>query len=79
VQVLAGRADGVHRLEVIERVDRFGAGSLEEELRDLRPALLQGLDAVGEIAAVGVGLARERHEQVRVGPGFPAAHWRRPL
>ena len=52
--------DGAHRAQVVERVDRLGPGGLEEELRDLGAALVEGLDAVGEVAAVGVGLAGER-------------------
>ena len=48
-------------------MDRLGSGRLEEELRDIRPPFVERLDAVGEVAPIGVGLTRERHLQVRVG------------
>ena len=66
-EVVTGRAHGTHRAQVLERVDRLGARRLEEQLRDVGAALGQGPDAVGEIAPVGVGLARERDLEVRVG------------
>src|SRR5262249_56429321 len=65
-EVLTGGADGAHGAQVLERVDRFGAGGLEEELRDVGATLGERADSVGEIATVGVGLASERNLEVCV-------------
>ena len=69
LEIFPRRRDGAHGAQVIERVDRLGARGLEEELGDVGAALVERLDAVGEIPAVGVGLAGERDEQVRLGFG----------
>ena len=79
LEVLAGRADRAHHAQVVERVDRLGSGGLEEQLRDLRTALVEGLESVGEIATVGVRLAGERHLEVRLGLRADGSHGRRSL
>ncbi len=74
LEVLAGRADRAHHAQVVERVDRLGSGGLEEQLRDLGAALVEGLESVGEIATVGVRLAGERHLEVRLGLRADGSH-----
>src|SRR5213075_1251529 len=65
LQVLARAADGAHRGEMVQGVDRLGARRLEEELRDVGTALIERANAVGEVAAVGVSLAGQRDEEIR--------------
>jgi hypothetical protein len=76
LEVLAGRADCAHDAQVVERVDRLRPRGLEEELRDLRAALVEGLESVGEIATVGVRLTGERHLEVRLGLRADGGHGR---
>jgi len=79
LEVLARRGDGAHRLQVVERVDGLGARGLEEELRDVGPVLLERPEAVGDVAAVRVGLAGERYLKVRLGPRQAPLGHRAPL
>ena len=76
LEVRAGRADRAHGAQVVERVDRLRPGGLEEQLGDLGPALVERLDAVGEIAAVRVRFAGQRHLEVRLGLGADGGHGR---
>ena len=52
---------------MIQGVDRLGAGGFEEELRDVGASLVERLDAVGEVAPIGIRLAGEGDQQVRLG------------
>jgi hypothetical protein len=67
LEVLPRAADDAHRLQVRQRVDRLRARGLEEELRDVVAALVERLDAVGEVAAIRIRLPRQRHLQIRLG------------
>ena len=73
LQVHAGGADSTHGAEVVERVDRLGAGGLEEELGDLGAALVEGLNTVGQVSPVGVSFPGQRYLKIRLRPATASA------
>src|SRR5688572_33453171 len=57
-EILARRADGAHRAEMREGMDGLGAGRLEEQLGDFRPPLVDRLQTVRDVPAVGIEIGR---------------------